>query len=230
MECTHPKTSQLQTEDYSIVCRDCGCILEHVFTPEFMCGFDQWKMCPLSIQYARVKRFEILLDNVVLGLENRLDYKVLSWIGKTKKTFKDTYEILLFLKRLPFTDKRYCSIHLLNRVFCKNYNPPPPALISYYFKVKKHILHLFKQVEHHFFSVYCGPFLNYKFILMVLLYTLKLDHFVKYVKPIKSIMRIKYNCKVWNTLKIMHDDKVILIEDTLSATEKWNVQLRDRHV
>ena len=229
MNCNHPKTSHIQTQDYSIVCKECGCVLEHVFTPEYMCGFDSWKMCPMSIQYARVKRFETLLDNVVLGLENRLDYNVLSWIGKTKQTFNDTSEISLFLKKLPFTDKRYCSLHLLNRVFCKNYSAPSPELISYYFKVRKHILHLFKQVEHNFFRTYCGPFLNYKFILMVLLYTLKLEYFVRYVKPIKSIMRIQYNIKVWNSLKITHDDKEILIPDTLSATEKYCEQLPGDH-
>ena len=102
MDCTHPKTSQLQTEGYSIVCGKCGCVLKHVFTPEYMVGYDQWKLCPMSAQYTRVKRFETLLDSVVLGLENRLDFKVLTWIGDTKCIFKNTHDILRFLKKIPF--------------------------------------------------------------------------------------------------------------------------------
>ena len=221
MDCTHPKTSQLQTEGYSIVCGKCGCVLKHVFTPEYMVGYDQWKLCPMSAQYTRVKRFETLLDSVVLGLENRLDFKVLTWIGDTKCIFKNTHDILRFLKKIPYTDKRYSSLHLLTRIFCKKYTAPTQEIISYYFKVKKQILNVFKRVEHNFFRTYCGPFLNYKFILMVLLYTFKLDYFIPYVKPIKSITRIKYNILVWNSLKITHDDTIVLIPDTVEGIERY---------
>lgn len=224
MNCTHPKNAQFQTQGYSIVCKLCGCVLDHVFSPEYMVGYDRWKLCPMTVQYTRVKRFETLLDNVVLGLETRLDYNVLEWIGNTKQTFGKTYEILSFLKQLPFTDKRYCSLHLLSRAFCTRYKTPPSPLIQSYFRARAHILSVFKEVEHQFFRTYCGPFLNYKFILICLLYTFELDYFVKYVKPIKSLARIKYNINVWNTLDIKHGDTVILIPDTAEAIEKYCAQ------
>ena len=221
MKCEHPMIAQLQTQDHSMVCGECGCVLRHVFTPEYMVGYDSWKLCAMSVQYTRAKRFETLLNNVVLGLENKLDFNVLTWIGNSKRTFSNSDDITTFLKTIPFTDKRYCSLHLLSRAFCNTYQEPPPKLITRYYRDRTLILSMFKQVEHTFFRTYCGPFLNYKFILMCILYTFDLDYFVRYVKPIKSIARIKYNISVWNTLHIMHGDRAILIPDTVEAIEKY---------
>mgnify|MGYP003710388131 CR=1 FL=1 len=222
--CSHPETSRFHTQESHIVCQDCGAVLRHFFSCEHMVGYEQWKMCPMTIQYTRVKRFETLLDNVVLGLENRLDYKVLQWIGNTQLKFENKSAILLFLKTIPFTDKRYCSLHLLARAFCTTYKPPPPNLVTEYYRKRSAILKMFTQIEHKFFRTYCGPFLNYKFILVSLLFTFHLGHFVQYVKPIKSRIRIHHNLLVWNALQIKLGDTVIAIPDTDVTIGKYCAQ------
>ena len=223
--CSHPETSQLQTQDSYIVCQDCGIVLRQFVSSDYMVGYDQWKMSPMTVQYTRVKRFETLLDNVVLGLENRLDFKVLHWIGDTQRKFENTSAILQFLKTIPFTDKRYCSLHLLSRAFCSTYEPPPPELITEYYKKRSSILKVFKQIEHNFFRAYVGPFLNYKFILVSLLFTFHLGHFVQYVKPIKSRIRIRHNLKVWNALHIKLGGRGLTIQDTDATIGKYCAQL-----
>ena len=219
VHCPHPEVAQIETEGHSIVCGECGSVLRHIFKAGYIVGYDAWKLSPMVEQYTRVKRFEGLLDNCVTGLEKRMDYKVLEFIGHTKRTFQSTNEIRLFLKTIPFTDKRYCSLHLLSRVFSARYKGVSTKLLHHYSKVKKRMLQLFKDVEHAFFSKYAGPFLNYKFVLMVLLHFFDLSWFIQYVKPIQSAKRVSYNVTIFNSLQLKLDGRVLIIQDTPGGCE-----------
>ena len=63
-------------------------------------------------------------------------------------------------------------------------------------------------------------FLNYKFVLMVMLHFFELEWFIQYVKPIQSVKRIAYNIRVFNSLKLTLDGTDLTIRDTLEGCEK----------
>lgn len=151
-----------------------------------------------------------MIDAVCLGRESSTDFKMLKYIHDLSMTFHTVSEILQQMKKAPIHDKRYGSLHLFDRVFNTTYHSIRP--IPHYLECKRHMVKLFRNIElGHKWEFPTSPFFNYRYLLQVIMILFKLDRFQKYIKPLKCKKRLaKYNT-MFNTLKIRHNTKLVVL-------------------
>ena len=179
--------SHIQTDYHTIVCSVCSEETQFFgFLNVENSSYNQ-SHCPFSKGYCRKKRFGDMLKNLFYPCCSHLDNNVLSQLHG--KDILDTEQLFQELKLMRIKDKRYGSIHLMTKLFCKEYKyiePPSHSLIMYMCK-------FFEELELLYMRIYPDTqFFNYSWLILKMLHIFELDVFAKYVKPLKCKKRIKW--------------------------------------
>ena len=136
-----------------------------------------------------------MLQNLFYPCSSHLDNDVMSSLHG--KEILDTHELFEVLKNMRIKDKRYGSIHLLTKVFCKEYmymEPPTTHFIKYMCK-------FFEEIELLYLRMYPNiQFFNYSWLILKMLHIFELQSFAVYVKPLKCKKRIKWYSTKFNDI------------------------------
>ena len=185
--CNCDVLARIQTDYHTVICSVCSEETRYFgFLNVENSSYNQ-SHCPFSKGYCRKKRFKDMLENLFYPCCSHLDNSVLSQLHGKK--ILNTEQIFEELKLMRIKDKRYGSIHLMTKLFCKEYiylDPPSRDLIDYMCK-------FFEEIELLYIRMYPDTqFFNYSWLILKMLYIFELQPFAVYVKPLKCKKRIKW--------------------------------------
>lgn len=147
--------------------------------------------------YSRKKRMANMLEALFFPCACTPDEPILKHILHHPK-FDTIPDICNFLKGLPVSDKRYLNLHFYCKMWLKGYTPHK---ITYPFATKRAILHWFERVELSYIRLFRNkPFLNYGWLLRVLLDKFELPGLKIYVKPLKCKKRARFYRQTYETV------------------------------
>ena len=212
--CSHPEHVIL--ENHVEICIDCGLMIRTVFNPSEMKLYVDFQKENIKYPYTRFKRFQNLVNCVVYGFENTNDKHMLKELATHK--LDNVQDILKVMRSSHLVDKRYCSLRYFIKCFLPNYDF---GHTMNRFQVKeKELLRTFKDIE--FQLTRRGrTFINYRFMLDVLLYFFDLNEYRVFIKPLKCFKRLRNNIKVLNNCKIITvGGKALVIPEIFQMSQK----------
>ena len=189
--CPECKTRTLLTLARTVVCTDCG--LEKIVPYDIYATNEQghWNSFYFQTAYSRKKRFGKLFDSVIFGGSDTKDEKMLAYLTGVRDNIKNFENLLECIKTCTLADKRYGSLHLLSRIFLKNYKPP--ARPKNIFELRKRVLRQFESLEIAHRKKYDKkPFFNYRWLLGKILTECGVCQYTRYIKEIKCKNRNKH--------------------------------------
>ena len=207
--CTHKKICCLDM--HFMTCVECGLVLTIRYVPHEMQLYEDYVKAPLSIPYTRIQRFKKMLDSICLGLEQTADKRMFQHLVNNSCRTKE--DILRAMKSSSLVDKRFCSLHVFMKCFCPNELSFPDTYISRFHQTKKHIYKAFSAIDFKL-SRENGRFLNYRFVIDVLLWWFKFDSWRCFIKPLKCPKRVLKCITLLNSLHISVHDITVVIPDT----------------
>ena len=173
------------------ICTECGVqqtILENEDRHE---SYEDVYVCV----YSRRKRFECLFDAVVYPHFQKKDTRIFKQIQN--KVFKTTSELMDFVRTLPDSDKRFCSIHLFAKYTLENYKPPvvPPL------EFKARVMSIFDEILARYTAT-CNQktFFSYPWLLNCIMKSLGKHEYCKFIKPIRCHRRCKKYIRLMKSL------------------------------
>ena len=184
----------------SFVCRECGIEKRGFQTigienTSHNCHFEPFYNCG----YSRKKRMSHMIESLFFPNASTPDEPILKLITQTAK-LPSVSDVCTFLKRLPVSDKRYINLHFYCRLLLANY--VAPVMKRDVFAVKKQMLHWFERIELAFLRTFSNkPFLNYGWLLRVMLDKFNLPAFKRFVKPLKCRKRIRFYAQTYKHLE-----------------------------
>ena len=211
MICTHHEKMCNGNEE---TCRECGKILKVTYDPAKMQLYEDYKLETIQFPYARVNRFAHMLNSIVMGTEGSNDKKMFQFLGQQDCT--TVPNLIASMQRASLVDKRYTSLHVFMRGFLPTRVQEliPTAMDSNTFLLlRKRIRKSFTDIEFALMKKRL-PFLNYRFVLDVLLHFYSLGEFRCFVKPLKCAHRVLHSVKLFNQCQIRIGGTVSTIPET----------------
>ena len=211
--CEHLKRVTLKS--HVMVCATCGLVLKTVYIPSEMKAYTDYTKENIKYPYTRFKRFQNLIHSVIYGFECSSDKHMLKELATHR--IHSVQDILAVMCNSALVDKRYCSLRYFIRCFLPNYTLD--HTIHNFLEKEKILLQTFKNIE--FALTRRGKtFINYRFMLDVLLYFFNLHEYRIFIKPLKCRKRLTQNIVVLNKCKIMSGDTILAIPGTFRMSEK----------
>ena len=149
--------------------------------------------------YSRKKRMGHMIESLFFPNASTPDEPILKTLLHQPK-FDNVQQVCKFLKKLPVSDKRYINLHFYCKLLLTNYTPP--VMKQDTFAIKKTMLHWFERVELAFIQMFPNkPFLNYGWLLRVMLDKFNLSEYKPFVKPLKCQKRKRFYEKTYKQLE-----------------------------
>ena len=216
--CLHTHTVLL--DNYFTCCCECGKMLEQIYEPSKMQMYNDFTKENLVVPYTRIKRFRYLYDSVVFGFQHTDDRKMLRLLSTQKDTIHEVKDIIKIMVSSNLIDKRYCSLHLFMKCFLPNRLFITSEHVSRFAKKQKLFEQAFKEIEYKL-AVAGRKFLNYRFVLDVLLHFFELDEFRMFLKPLKCQKRLSKNINTLNSCRAqITGDTALVISDTFRMSPR----------
>ena len=141
-----------------------------------------------------------MIESLFFPCASTPDEPVLKSIQFPPHKVDTVQEVCSFLKKLPVADKRYVNLHFYCKLLLSNYKPP--VVPKNFFELKKMMLYWFECIEIVFVKTYSNkPFLNYGWLLRVLLEKFNLAEFKQFVKPLKCRKRVRFYEQTYTELE-----------------------------
>lgn len=209
-----------------LTCTKCGTVVKTVYNPSDMQLYEDYTKAPLFSPYTRSSRFKKMLDSICLGIEFSNDRPMFEFLDQNPR---DTpTDIIVGMQSSPFVDKRFCSLHVFMKYFCPQYLTPDPDMISRFHFIKPFLFNTFNDIEFKLIKRNTR-FLNYRFVIDVILLIYKFDSWRCFVKPLKCPRRVLNCVRIFNSLHITVHDRVVVIPDTYSMSPKSLFRLQADH-
>ena len=171
----------------SKVCQKCG--VERPMLSLHIIPRD-WPTEPLFNIYSRRKRFQNLAESVFYPTPQTKDNAILEYLD-VRAPFECKNHMLNIIKLCPLPDKRYSQIHLMCKLFTKDYEAPRPIKNTQEFI--KRLLMKFEDTETAFRHLFPSrQFFNYCWLLSKNLDEYRLHDYKPFVKLLKCKKRNKY--------------------------------------
>jgi hypothetical protein len=210
-----PHTQCCQDGDHYLTCLLCGCVVDTIYNPSEMQLYEDYCKAPLYTPYTRRNRFRNMLDSICLGLEFPNDKHMFKHLLPLDPS--SPADIIRGMKSSGLVDKRFCSLHVFMKCFCPHKLTPNLKEVARFHKMKLTILKTFTNIE---FMLQGGRFLNYRFVVDVILWLYDFNLWRCFVKPLKCPKRVTKCVEIFNSLQITYRDKVVVIPDTYLMSPK----------
>ena len=178
------------TDEHTEVCFKCGAEQWPIRLEQINISYEQsMGVCrSQNVVYSRTKRFETMLDQVVMGSSCQSDSKMVEHLRRLKR-FRTVSDLMAAMKTSRLRDKRYCSLHFFAKCFVEGYKMPPS--VSDWLHVRRQVVSAFSDFERAFNKNNQKTFVSYSWILQKLLRLFGLERFVPYVKGLKCRRRCR---------------------------------------
>ena len=216
--CGHLQTVMMDC--HRTCCTTCGLVLKTTYNPSEMQLYNDFLKEHLVIPYTRIKRFRYLLESILFGWEHSDDKIMLKLLSTHKDEIHCVYDIFYIMIHSKLTDKRYCSLHLFMTCFAPHLVLTPDERYMDSLRKQNAIERTFKKIEHAL-TFTAQTFLNYRFVLDVLLQKFGLDEFRLFIKPLKCPKRLLSNIRKLNACKItLSDGRLLEVPETFLMSPK----------
>ena len=191
----------LYLDGNTVVCKECGVEKRGFFkigveNTSHSCHYEPFFNCG----YSRKKRMGQMVDCLFFPSASTPDEPILKIISADPPQFQSVQHVCNFLKKLPVSDKRYINLHFYCKLKLANY--VPPKMSQDVFAVKKAMLHWFERIELAFIRTFSNnPFINYGWLLRLMLDKFNLPEFKQFVKPLKCRKRIRFYEQTYKQLE-----------------------------
>ena len=170
-----------------------------------MCGLEQkipydlsaqpndWTKTPVITCYSRRKRFAKLFDHTIAPYAEQNDTKMIIYLSNSVREtgkFDSISDLIQRIKSSGLRDKRYGSIHILSKLFLKNYQRPRQPKNLFY--VRKRILRRFEDFEFAHKRYRTDNYFNYRWLLAKLMRELGMAEHLIFIKMLKCPIRSKH--------------------------------------
>jgi hypothetical protein len=214
--CSHPLLTP-ENKHY-LTCQDCGCVVKTVYHPSDMQLYEDYTKAPLVMPYKRSTRFKKMLDSICMGCEQPNDTKMFKHL--LTQNCHSRGDIINGMSSSSLVDKRFCSLHVFMKCFCPDELKPCSASVDRFHKTKRFIYKTFDDIDFQLSKHIGRRFLNYRFVIDILLSLYEFDLWRCFVKPLKCPKRILKCVTLFNSLNITVHDKAVVIPDSYSMSPK----------
>lgn len=181
------------------VCKNCGVMKKVIYNigienTSHNCYYESF----YNSSYSRKKRMSSMLDALFFPAASKPDSFILKRLLPQK--FDTVQDLCQFIKKIPISDKRYLNLHFFCKLCLRSYITPyiPHNMLQ----IKRNIILWFEQVELTFLKLFKNkPFLNYGWLLGVLLDKFEIPQFKIYVKPLKCKKRIGFYQRIYREIE-----------------------------
>ena len=206
------QTNLLYTKRNTTICSMCG--LEQKIPYDLSTQPHDWTKTPVITCYSRRKRFAKLFDHTISPYAENNDTKMIIYLSKSVREAGKFDSISAMIKRIKLSglrDKRYGSIHVLSKLFLKNYQHPPQPKNLFY--VRKRILLRFEEFEFAHKRYRSDNYFNYRWLLAKLMRELGLTEHLIFIKMLKCPIRSKHYEEMFTDLeeKLTHSPSRVMV-------------------
>ena len=194
-QCSCGSQRFVETPCMTRVCTECG---KETRMIRFVVSYSR-NGCELLPFYHRRNRFKNLLSAVLFpccGTSMHFE-RVLIYLQK-RSPFKNNFELITTLKKCQARNKFYHENHFYNIMYVQNYKQPKPICANKRLAIREKMCKYFEQIEFGHAKFFQDTnFFSYMFLLRHCFEKYKLHSFIRFLKQIRSKLRIeKYKKKL----------------------------------